>query len=105
MIGPDLNKICNGHLKQEFLRYLPEVMAACDETGKSGRIVFTLTIAPTPVTRAGEMVIAYAFHSKVRAIMPSRQGMDIYGWENGELTDGDATMQLPFQDTAEAGNA
>lgn len=98
MLEPDLNKICNGHLQREFLRYLPEVLLACRNTGKSGSITFRLTIKPVFSNGEGGIAVSYNFISKVRATPPSLQDVETYAWEDGELASADATMSLPFQD-------
>ena len=97
MLGPDLNTICDGHLKKEFMRYLPDVLMACRETMKSGSITMKLTIKAEPVDNGGTVTVGYKFCSKVRASIPSGQGEELYGFEDGELVSGDATMPLPFQ--------
>ena len=97
MVGPDLNTICNGHMKKEFLRYLPDVLMACKETVKSGSITMKLKIEPEIIDNGGTVTVGYKFSSKVRASMPSSQGVELYGFEDGELVSSDMTMPLPLQ--------
>lgn len=103
MIGPDLNKICDGHLQREFARLLPDVLTAVEQTGKKASITFRITVEPVD----GEPGVppAFGFTAVARSSLPPRKREELYTLLDGELSGANVTMPLPFPDTAEAGNA
>ena len=94
MVGPDLNKICDGHLQREFARLLPDVLTSAKETGKKAAVAFRITVELVE----GEPGIppAFCFTATVKSSLPSRRRAELYNWSDGELSGSDVTMSLPF---------
>ena len=86
-----LDTICDGHLAEEFKRYLPALMESIQETGKPASLNIKLTFKPVK-----DMDTMFTAHAKVRPSLPVKEKGSFFQWAGGKAISEGSTLGLPF---------